>query len=205
MNNSRRYTSYIARIAVLSALAVVIAMFETPLPGFPPFLQIDFSEIPVLLAAFALGPWSAVAVELIKNLLHLPTTSTVGIGEMANFLVGSFFAIPAGYIYKLNKNKKGAFIALSAGTVSMAVFAAIFNYFILLPLYAAVLKFPIDAIVAMGTKANGMIVSVQSLIAFAILPFNLIKGVIISVLVMLMYKKLSPLLHAKKDHETIGM
>ncbi len=190
-----KHTSFIARIAILSALATVIMFFEFPLPLFPVFLKIDFSEIPALLAAFALGPWSAVMIELIKNLIHLPMSSTMGIGEVANFLVGSIFVIPVGLIYKRMKNKGGAVIALGTGILSMAVFASLLNYFALIPLYAAVLNFPVDAVVGMGTQANENIVGIKSLIAFGILPFNLIKGVVVSLIVTLMYKKLSPLLH----------
>lgn len=190
-----KHTSFIARIAILSALATVIMFFEFPLPLFPVFLKIDFSEIPALLAAFALGPWSAVMIELIKNLIHLPMSSTMGIGEVANFLVGSIFVIPVGLIYKRMKNKGGAVIALGTGILSMAVFASLLNYFALIPLYAAVLNFPVDAVVGMGTQANEKIVGIKSLIAFGILPFNLIKGVVVSLIVTLMYKKLSPLLH----------
>ena len=197
MNNSRKYTSFITRVSVLAALAFVIMLLEIRIPFFPDFLKIDLSDIPALLAAFAMGPWSAVAVELIKNLLHLMKAETAGIGEMANFLVGSSLVIPAGYIYKYMKNKKGAFVSLVAGTITMAVFASLFNYFVLLPLYAVVLKFPIEAIVGLGTKVNSNITNVKTLIVFAILPFNIIKGVIVSIFVMLMYKKLSPLLHPK--------
>lgn len=198
MNNSRRYTFYITRIAILSALAFVIMFAEFPIPLFPVFLHIDFSDIPALLAAFALGPWSGAMVELIKNLIHLMITKTVGIGELANFIVGAAYVIPAGYVYKAMKNKKGALYGLIAGTVSMGIVASIFNYFVLLPLYATVLHFPIDAIVGMGTEANGAIVSVKSLVAYGILPFNLIKGIVVSIVVLLIYKKLSPLLHTHR-------
>lgn len=185
----------IVKVGILSALAAIIAVFEFMLPLLPPFLKLDFSEIPALLAAFSLGPASAALVELIKNLLHLFTTQTMGIGELANFLVGISYVIPVGIIYKYNKSRKGALTGLTAGTASMVAFASIFNYFILLPLYAKVLGFPTDAVVKMGTEINKHIVDVKTLIALGIVPFNLVKGVIISILVLLIYKRVSPILH----------
>lgn len=188
------------KIGILSSLAFIIMFFEIPIPFMPTFLQIDFSEVPVLLASFALGPISAIFVELIKNILHLLLRNqTSGIGEMANFLVGIAFVVPAGLIYKKGKNKKTALSSLTVGTISMVIFASIFNYFVLLPLYASVLHFPTVAVVGMGTSANHMIVDVKTLIAFAIAPFNLLKGIIVSIIVIAIYKKLSPILH-KSSH-----
>jgi riboflavin transporter len=192
----------IVKVGILSALAAIIAVFEFMLPLLPPFLKLDFSEIPALLAAFSLGPASAVLIELIKNILHLFSTQTVGIGELANFLVGISYVIPVGIIYKLDKSRKGALTALTAGTASMIIFSSIFNYFILLPLYAKVLHFPTDAVVKMGTAIDKYIVDVKSLIALGIVPFNLIKGVVISTIVILIYKRLSPILHYKGHGRT---
>jgi riboflavin transporter len=184
------------KIGVLSSLAFVIMWFEIPIPFMPAFLKIDFSEVPALLAAFSLGPISAVFVELIKNILHLILRNdTSGIGELANFLVGAAFVVPAGLIYKSGKNKKVAIISLVTSTISMVIFASLFNYFILLPLYATVLHFPTGAVVGMGTSANKMIIDVKTLIAIAIAPFNLLKGIIVSFIVVIIYKKLSPILH----------
>lgn len=185
----------IAKISILSAVSFIVMLFEFPLPFMPPFLKIDLSEVPVLTAAFAMGPLSGVLVEFIKNALHLMKTSTVGVGELANFLVGVSYVVPAGIIYKRHKTRKGAYAALTVGTLSMAVFASLFNYFVLLPVYASVLEWPLEGIVAMCTQVNSYITDVRSLIAFGILPFNLVKGVVVSVIVGLIYKKISPILH----------
>ncbi|RCX16290.1 riboflavin transporter FmnP [Anaerobacterium chartisolvens] len=201
MYKKRYATAYITKIAILSAMAAVLMFLEFPIPFMPPFLKMDLSEIPVLLAAFSLGPASAVIIELIKNLIHVLTTQTAGIGELANFLVGIAFAVPAGIIYKRFMNRKGAGIALSVGSLSMVLFASVFNYFVLLPLYAAVLNFPIDAVVGLGRSVNGYIVDVKTFIAFGIAPFNLIKGIMVSIIVALVYKKLSPLLHKNSKEE----
>lgn len=183
------------KIAIMAALSFLIMLIEFPLPFMPPFLKLDFSEIPALLIAFSMGPLGAVMVELIKNLLHLLKTSSAGIGELANFAVGVFLVVPVGLVYKWNKSKKGAYIALAAGVISMTIFASIFNYLVLLPLYATVLGFPTEAIVAMGGEINGLIVDIRTLIAFGIAPFNFIKGVIIAFVVAVIYKRLSPILH----------
>lgn len=196
-------TLYITRIAILSAMATIIMYFEFLIPFIPPFLKIDFSEVIVLLAALALGPISAVIIELIKNLFHLFSTQSAGIGELANFLIGISFVVPAAIVYKKMKNKKGALLSLSIGTLSMTVFASIFNYFILLPLYAMVLHYPTEAVVQLGTSVNKNITDIKSLIALGIVPFNLLKGIIVSVLVMVIYKKVSPLLHKTSKEGTI--
>lgn len=195
MKNERKITVYLTKVAILSALAFVIMMFEFPLPFIPAFLTIDLSEVPVLLGSFALGPLSAVLIELIKNVIHLSVTKTYGIGELANFLVGISFAVPAGLIYRKMKNKKGAVLSLSVGTLTMVAFASVLNYYVLVPLYGLVLKFPVEAIVGIGAEANKNITNLRMFIAYGIVPFNLIKGVVVSFVVILVYKKLSPLLH----------
>jgi len=183
------------KISIMAALSFLIMLIEFPLPFMPPFLQLDFSEIPALLIAFSMGPLGGVMVELIKNLLHLLKTQTSGIGELANFLVGIFFVVPAGLVYQLNKSKKGAYLALTCGVISMTFFASIFNYLVLLPLYAKVLGFPTEAVVAMTGQVNSMVVDAKTLISFGIIPFNVIKGIIISILVIMIYKRVSPILH----------
>lgn len=197
MLNRKVTTSYIARTAVLSALAFILMIFEFPIPLMPGFLEIDFSEIPALLATFALGPVSGVAVELVKNLLHLFMTKTAGIGEMANFVVGCAMVVPAGLIYQRSKTRKNALLALVVGVICMCAAASLMNYWVLIPLYGLVLHFPVEAIIGMGTKANKGIVNLRTLIAYGIIPFNLIKGLGISVVMMLIYKRLSPILHVK--------
>lgn len=183
-------------VGVLAALSSVIMYFEFPIPFIPTFLKLDFSEVPALLAAFAIGPLGAFLIELVKNLLHLFKTESAGIGEMANFFVGISFVVPVGIIYKRMKNRKGALIALGTSVLIMTACASIYNYFVLLPLYAKVLGFPIDAVVSYAQMVNKSIVDVKTLIAYAIIPFNLFKGIVISVITIIIYKRLSPILHA---------
>lgn len=188
-------THYLVKVGLLSAVAAIVMFFEFMVPMMPIFLKMDLSEIPVLLGTFALGPAAGIAIEFIKNLVHAFSTSTYGIGEVANFVVGIAFVIPAGIIYRKKRNKSGALLALTAGTVSMSLVAAVMNYLVFIPLYQWVLHWPLDAMINLGTKANPAIVDLKSLIVLGIVPFNLLKGIIISVATLLVYKKLSPILH----------
>ncbi|MDF2634458.1 MAG: transporter, substrate-specific component [Pelosinus sp.] len=187
-------TRYIAKVGILSAIAAILMFFEVPLPMMPSFLKLDASELPAIIGTFVLGPMAGVGIEFIKNLLHAANTQTMGIGEIANFLVGVAFILPAGYLYKRYNSHKGAIISLIAGTVSMVLSASLLNYFILLPLYQAVLHFPLEQIINLGTMANPKIVDLKSFIAMGIAPFNLIKGIVISIFTLMIYKKIFPVL-----------
>lgn len=188
-------TRYLTKISVLSAIAVLLMFLETPIFFMPAFLKLDLSEIPALLGAFAMGPLAGVFIELIKNIIHLTNSQTLGIGELANFLVGISYVGPAGFIYNYNKTKLGALKALFISTLSMVFTASILNYFFLLPLYQTALHFPLDAMIAIGQATNPLIIDIKSLITFGIAPFNLIKGIILSFLTLIIYKKISYLLH----------
>lgn len=170
------------KIGVLAALSYIIMFLEFPLPFFPPYLKIDLGDIPAIIGAFAFGPLAGVIVEFIKNLLHLITkTETGGIGELANFLSGASFVIAAALIYFKNKNKKTAIIGLGVGTVVMTIVMCLANYYILLPFYLGSAPSP-DNI---------------NLILTTTLPFNLVKGIIVSIITALIYKSLSPILHRR--------
>jgi riboflavin transporter FmnP len=166
---------------------------EIPVLFFPVFLKLDFSDIPAIIGGFALGPVAGVFIELIKNLLHFVTKSnTGGVGEFANFLVGGGFVFVSSGIYYINKNKKNAVIGCIVGTIAMAVIGGFANYYILIPFYAKI--FPIEAVVQMGTVVNKSIIDVKTLIYYAIVPFNLLKGVIVSIITAILYKKVSIIL-----------
>nr|WP_294468326.1 ECF transporter S component [uncultured Sellimonas sp.] len=188
---------YMTVVGMLSAVATVLMLFEFPLPFVPEFYKIDISEIPVLLGTFALGPVAGVMTECIKILLNfvINGTSTGGVGELANFLIGCSLCVPAGLIYKRMHTKKGALAGLAAGTVCMTVLGCVLNAFVLLPTYAAAFGMPIDAIVQMGHALNPAINSVTAFVILAVGPFNLIKGILVSVILLLIYKKVSPILH----------
>ncbi|MBP2652793.1 MAG: transporter, substrate-specific component [Firmicutes bacterium] len=185
---------YLVKVSLLAAMATLLMFMEIPLPLLPVFLKLDISELPAIIAAFSMGPLAGILVELIKNVLHSANTQTLGIGECANFLVGTAFLVPAGYVYRKRANYLGAIIALVLGTVSMVALASVLNYFILLPLYQYALHFPLDQIVASGSAANPHVRDLKSFITFAIAPFNAIKGLVISLFTLLIYKKVLPML-----------
>lgn len=192
----------LVKISMLSVIAFMLMFIEVATPFFPPFLKIDISDLPALIGAFALGPIAGITIELLKNILHgIFVGGTAFVGEFANFIVGSILVCVAGYIYNRRKTRGMAISALIAGTLVMTAAATILNYFVFLPLYETILHFPISAVVAMGNKVNGNIKDLNSFVVLAIAPFNLIKGVILSILTSVVYKNVSPILHKEGEKE----
>ena len=187
--------SKMTKIALLGALSFVLMQFQFPLPFFPDFLKIDASDLPALIGGFALGPLSGVVIVLIKNILHLPQTTSLYVGEVANFLVGAALVFPASVIYNKSKTKKMAIVGLAVGVVAMAVVGALMNLYVMLPLYTRLYELPMDVLVSFGTAVNANITSLSTFILYAIIPFNLLKGVTVSILTILLYKRISPILH----------
>lgn len=179
-------------IAILSAIAFVLAFFEFPVPLSPSFARMDLSDLPALIGAFAYGPVSGVLIELVKNALQLLTSSTGGIGELANFIMGSSFVAAAGLIYKHHKTKKTAILACLIASVIMGVVATIVNYFILLPVFEAFM--PLDQLIASFGEFMPFIKTKLDVVLFNAFPFNLLKGIGISIVTMLLYKRLTPIL-----------
>ncbi len=187
-------TRLIASVAMCGAVSLVLMMLDFPLPIAPSFVKFDFSDLPALICAFAFGPTAGALVELIKNLLHLFMTSTAGVGELSNFLLGCCLVIPAGIIYKRNRTRKGALIGMIAGTLCFGFVSLFSNYFIMFPFYINAMGFPLDAIIKMGTEISPIFNSEFKLIALCVVPFNLMKGLVISALTFLLYKRLRPIL-----------
>lgn len=204
-------TRKIAVIGVFSAISAMLMLFEFPVPFAPPFYELDFSEIPALIGTFAFGPVAGIMIEFCKILLKLliKGTSTAFVGDLANFVVGCSFILPASIIYTFKKTKVNAIVASVVGTLIMTVFGTMFNAIYLLPAFSALYGMPLDAIVGMGTEINGNITSVTTLVIFAVAPLNLLKGGSVSLVTMLVYKKLSPILKEgtigkrAKDVETV--
>ncbi len=188
---------YLTKISVLSAIEAIFMLFEFPLPFAPSFYELDLSEIAVLITGFALGPMAGVLTELLKIALNLIMngTDTAFVGEIANFLIGISFVLPASIIYKHKKSLSGAIIGMIVGTVSLAIIGALINYYVMIPAYSHFFKLPLDAIIGMGTKINPNINSLFTLILFATVPFNLLKGFVCSLATALIYKRVSPILH----------
>lgn len=186
-------TSILVRTAILASISYVLMLIDFPLPMFPGFLKLDFSEIPALIGAFAMGPMAGVMIELIKNILHLVTkTNTGGVGELGNFIVGASLVWTAGMFYKTHKTKAHALIGCLAGTALMMLMGYLFNLYVLIPFYANIM--PVEAIVAMGSAVTDRIHDVPSLVLYGVTPFNLFKGLLISMITMLIYKRIKPLL-----------
>ena len=197
MNTKRKMTTkMITQIGMLGAIAVVLMLFDIPLPFAPSFYKIDFSEVPILVGCFAMGPAAGALIELVKIVLNLVIngTDTAFVGEIANLIIGCALCVPAGIIYKRKKSKKGALIGMGVGILCMTVLGCFINAYILLPTYAAAFNMPIDSLVAMGTAVNSNIQSLFTFVIFAVAPFNLLKGALVSLVVLCIYKKISPIL-----------
>lgn len=189
-------TKMIAQIGMLGAIATVLMLFEIPLPFAPSFYEMDFSEVPVLIGAFTMGPIAGMLVELVKVLLNLVITgtATAGVGELANFFIGCGLCVPAAIVYRKSHTKKGAIVGMVTGTLLMTFMGCFLNAYVLLPTYAKAFQMPIDALVGMGTAVNANITSLFTFVMFAVAPFNLLKGILVSLIVLLIYKKISPIL-----------
>lgn len=186
-------TRSIAIMAMLAGMAVILMLFEIPLWFAPPFYKIDFSEVPVLIGAFALGPVAGMVIELIKVLVFavVKGSMTGGIGELASFLIGCSMVVPAAMIYHRNKTLKSAIKGLVVGSVCMVILGSFMNAFVLLPTYAKFFKMPISELIAMGTSVNPAIDNMSTFIFYAVTPFNLLKGVVVSLVTLLVYKRIS--------------
>ena len=194
-------TKTLVEIGMLGAIATVLMLFEFPLPFIaPPFYEIDLSEVPVLVGAFALGPAAGATIELIKILINLliNVTTTAFVGEIGNYIIGCSFIIPAAIIYKKHKSKTNALVGMIVGTITMAVFGCFINAYVLLPTYASAFGMPIDTIIAMGSTINANINDIITFVVIAVAPFNIIKGIIVSLITMLIYKHISPILKGNR-------
>ena len=191
-------TRKLTMVGMFSAIAAILMIFEFPLPFAPAFYKLDFSEIPVLITAFAFGPVAGVMVEFCKIVLNLlmDSTTTAFVGELANFMVGCSFILPASIIYLHKKNRKSAMIGCVVGTICLTVFGTSFNAIYLVPKFAELYGMPLEAIVGMGTAINPAITDLTTLVLFAVAPLNILKGVSVSVITMLVYKKLSRFMKA---------
>ncbi len=189
-------TRKVAVIGVFSAISGVLMLFEIPVVFAPSFYKFDFSELPALIGAFAYGPVAGVMIEFVKIIvkLILKGTSTAFVGELANFIVGCSLVLPASVIYAMNKTRKTAIAACITGTICMTIVGSMFNAVYLLPKFAEMFGMPLEAIVEMGTAVNPHITSVSTLVLMAVAPLNLIKGGVISLVTILIYKKISHIL-----------
>lgn len=180
-------TRRLAAIAMLSAVAFLLAFLEFPVPLSPAFAKMDLSDFPALVGAFLLGPGAGVAIEFVKNALQLFSTSTGGVGELANFLMGGAFVLTAGLCCRRRGTKRAAWLACGAASLVMGCVAAAVNYWLLLPLFEQFL--PLDQLIASFGQWIPLIRTKLDVVLYNALPFNLLKGLAISVVTMLIYPK----------------
>ena len=194
-------TRKVAVCGVFSAIAAVLMLLEIPLFFAPTFYKLDLSELPILIGSFAFGPVAGVMMEFVKIVLKLfiKGTSTAFVGELANFAVGCSFIMPASIYYLFHKNKKGAFVSCAIGTVIITIFGTLFNAVYLLPTFAKLFGMPLEAIIEMGSAVNKFSgSSVTSFVIACVAPLNLLKGAVNSLVTLLVYKKVSPII--KEGH-----
>lgn len=188
--------STLVKISILSAIGYILMFISVPLPMlFPEFLKIDISDLTALLGGISLGPMAGITIAFLKNLLQFITgmSTTGGVGEFANFLIGGSFVFTVSYIYSKKRNIQGVIIGLVSGIVVMTVVGCIANYFIILPFYSTI-GWSIDAVVSMGAAINPAIDSKMSFIIWMIAPFNILKSGLMSLLTLPMYKKTEKIL-----------
>lgn len=189
-------TKNLVLMGMFGALAAVLMLFEFPLVFIAPsFYGLDLSEVPVLVGAFSMGPAAGVIIEFVKILIKLvikPTT-TGFVGEMANFVIGCSLVVPAAMIYHTKKSKKSAMCGMIVGTIVMALAGIVINAVVMLPFYSKVM--PLESIIALGAAINPAVSNVWSFAAICVGPFNLVKGVVVSVVTSLVYKRISNLIH----------
>ncbi len=190
-------THYISYTAIFACMAGVLMLVEIPLFFAPGFYKLDMSEMPILICTFYLGPVAGVTAELVKVLvkLLLKGTTTAFVGDFANFLVGCSFVLPASVVYHAKPGRRTALVGMAVGTLVLTVFGSFFNAIYLLPKFAELYGMPMETIISMGTAVNGAITDVTTLVLFAVVPFNLLKGAVVSALTFVLYKRISPILH----------
>ena len=186
----------ICSIAVLGALGAVLMLFDFPIAIAPNFYKLDLGDLPCLIGAFSLGPVPALLIQIVKILIKLllKPTSTAFVGELAAFIFSSFYCVSAAFIYGLNKNKKQAIKALIIASIIMVVTAAAANYLFIIPFYVRFYGIPLDVIISMGKAIFPIITNKLTFVLLCVVPFNAIKAIVIDVLTMLLYKRISPLL-----------
>ncbi len=190
-------TRMLVSCAVGAAISFVLMLLDFSLPFAPAFIKLDLSDLPALILSFSFGPLAGLFTELVKNLLHLFVTTTGGVGELSNYLLGVAFVVPAGLIYQRRKNRKTALIAMMVGTLCFSLVGVLSNYFIMFPFYTKVSGIPMEAIIAMCQKILPFVDNQWEVILLSVTPFNILKGLIVSVVTFVIYKRLSPLLRGR--------
>ncbi len=199
MNKKKFGISEITKISILASVSVILMFIKVPLPFAPNFMEMDIAELPALIGGFAMGPLAGFMIVCIKILLNIVIngTKTFYVGELSNLIVSSAFVLTTAFIYKKHKNKKSALLGLVIGSFSMSLVATLSNYFVIFPLYAKLLKVDLNAFVGIVSKINPLVKNYFTLMLFSVLPFNLVKTFVTSLVTSILYKKISPILKRK--------
>ena len=192
---SKMNVRYLTVTAMLSAIAFILMFLDFSVPVMPNFIRMDLSELPALIGAFAMGPACGVWVCLVKNLLHLFMTSTGGVGDLSNFVLGAAFVLPAGLIYKYKKNKKAAIAGALIGALCMALFSFPSNYFVVYPIYSKMM--PMDVIIGAYQAIVPSVTELWQCLLFFNVPFTFVKGLFSVLITVVVYKKISPILKGR--------
>lgn len=184
----------IARIAVLTALASILFMIEIPVVA---FYKLDLSNLPVLLGAFAMGPVAGTIILALKSFIGMMHSTSMYIGELADFIMGAAIVLPAAWIYRRRKSRKTALLGMAVGTICMIIVAVLVNWLIMIPFYMNAYGMPMEAVIGMATAVLPFVDTEIELLMFVTAPFNLLKGIVLSALTYVLYKHLSPLLHGR--------
>ena len=187
---------YLTRIAVLAAMASILFLIEIPVIA---FYKLDLSNLPVLLGAFSMGPGPGLLILLVKSLVGCLHTSSMYVGELADFLMGAAYILPAALVYQARRTKRGAVQGMILGTLCMIVVSVVVNKYLMIPFYMNAFGMPMEAVIGMAQSALPFVQTEWQLLLYVTAPFNLLKGVVISVIAALIYKTLSPFLHVKRN------
>lgn len=199
-SNQKTLTTKLAVTAMLTAIAVVLQYIEFSIPIVPSFLKLDFSDLPELIGTFVLGPWWAVLICFLKNLIHVPFGTSGGVGELSNFLLGASFVIVAGLIYQHKKTRKTALLACLLGTLTMAAVSFPINYFIVYPAYATMwFGGTLDPVIGIYKTILPAADTIEKSLLIFNVPFTFVKGLVVSLITMLIYKPLSNLIVKMND------
>lgn len=196
MTKNLKTINFITKVSILSVLSFILINFRFPIPIAPAFYEMDFVNVPTLIGGFALGPFAAFTIEVIRTILKLifVPTSSFFVGETSALIVNLAFVVPAAYFYKKHKTFKGAILALLIGSVCFVLAGALSNYYFILPAYVKLMNFPAEKIISLGKAINSNVNSFFSLVIICTTPFNIVKSLLTSLLVALLYKKISFLL-----------
>lgn len=186
---------YMTRIAILGALSAVLFPLEIPIVA---FYKLDFSTLPALLGAFSMGPLPGLAILLIKDLSRLAYSSSMYVGELADFIMSAAFILPASLIYRKHKTRKTALVGMTVGTLCMIVVSVLVNWKMMIPFYMTAFHMDMEAIIGMAQKALPSVDTEWKVLLYVTAPFNLLKGFVLSLLTFVLYKRLSPMLHVRK-------